>query len=86
MTKEQVVRAEGNIDLFLNHHAYHVDMENGEITAVYAFDTRTSAHTKFVGRLYARLHRTRHDWFSGRGRLGDDGEGPHGHEQHVGLG
>lgn len=51
--KEQVVRSEPNIDLFLNHHAYKVDTQNKEISAVYAFDTRTSEHKKFVGHLYA---------------------------------
>ena len=74
--KEQIVRAEGNIDLFLNHHAYRVESEElrvksktstpstlnsqpstlnyqRSITAVYAFDTRTSEHKKFSGRLYS---------------------------------
>ncbi len=50
--KERIVRAEKNIDLFLNHHAYQVDMADKKIAAVYAFDTRTSEHTKFSGRLY----------------------------------
>jgi hypothetical protein len=56
--KERIVRAEKNIDLFLNHHAYQVDMDGnhakGEkrVAAVYAFDTRTSEHKKFVGRLF----------------------------------
>jgi hypothetical protein len=50
--KEAIVRAEKNIDLFLNHHAYKVDMSGKKLTAVYAFDTRTSEHKKFVGRLF----------------------------------
>ena len=50
--KEAVVRAEPNIDLFLNHHVYQVDKEDSHITAVTALDTRTSADKKFVGRLY----------------------------------
>ncbi len=59
--KEQIVRAEDKIDLFLNHHAYQVDsteLKDSEtgykrtINAVYVFDTRTSEHTKFSGRLY----------------------------------
>ena len=65
--KERIVRNEPNIDLFLNHHAYRVDGEppiklgspdpkrpgaTRSIAAVYAFDTRTSEHKKFVGRLY----------------------------------
>jgi hypothetical protein len=80
--KEAIVRAEKNIDLFLNCHAYRVDLE-GEvkrqesrdksdtappkaldsglstldstprhITAIHAFDTRTSEHFKFTGRLF----------------------------------
>ena len=48
--KEKIVRAEKNIDLFLNHHAYKVDTEGNKITAVYAFDTRTSEHKSFVGK------------------------------------
>ncbi|MBA4015583.1 MAG: NADH-dependent oxidoreductase [Pirellula sp.] len=50
--KERLVRDEKNIDLFLNHHAYQVDRKDKRITAVYAFDTRTSEHKKFVGRLF----------------------------------
>ena len=51
--KEAIVRAEQNIDLFLNHHAYKVDSGENSIEAVYAFDTRTSEHKKFKGRLFA---------------------------------
>ena len=51
--KEAIVAAEKNIELFLNHHAYDVDTRGSELTAVYAFDTRTSARRKFVGRLYS---------------------------------
>ncbi len=51
--KEAIVAAEQNIDLFLNHHAYKVDTEKQLITGVYAFDTRTSAHSRFSGKLYA---------------------------------
>ncbi|MCA9038573.1 MAG: FAD-dependent oxidoreductase, partial [Planctomycetaceae bacterium] len=51
--KEAIVRAEKNIDLFLNHHAYKVESDGVAISAVHAFDTRTSEHKRFVGRLYA---------------------------------
>ena len=51
--KEAIVVAEANIDLFLNHHAYKVDTEQDVITGVYAFDTRTSEHKRFIGTLYA---------------------------------
>jgi len=50
--KEAVVRAEKNIDLFLNHHAYQIDKNGEKIAAVYAFDTRTSAQLKFTGTLF----------------------------------
>jgi len=50
--KEQIVRAEKNIDLFLNHHADKVDLDGEQIAAVYAFDTRTSQRSKFVGALF----------------------------------
>jgi len=51
--KEKIVRAEKNIDLYLNHHAYKVETDGNQISGVHAFDTRTSEHKKFVGRLYA---------------------------------
>jgi hypothetical protein len=51
--KEQIVRAEKNIDLFLNHHAYKIDLDNKRLAAVYAFDTRTSEHKRFSGKLFA---------------------------------
>ena len=47
--KEKIVRAESNIDLFLNHHAYKVESENSRILAVHAFDTRTSEQKRFTG-------------------------------------
>ena len=51
--KERIVRAEPNISLFLNHHAYKVDMDEDRIAAVYAFDTRTSEVRRFSGTLFA---------------------------------
>ncbi|HSG73182.1 MAG TPA: FAD-dependent oxidoreductase, partial [Planctomycetaceae bacterium] len=50
--KEKIVRAEKNIDLFLNHHAYKVETEGNQISAVHAFDTRTSEHRRFSGKLF----------------------------------
>ncbi len=47
--KEQIVRAEKNISLFLNHHAFDVEMASeSEIKSVVAFDTRTGAVRKFL--------------------------------------
>lgn len=51
--KEAIVRAEKNIDLFLNHHAYRVETEDNRIVAVHAFDTRTSEHSRFSGKLFS---------------------------------
>ncbi len=51
--KEAIVRAEKNIDLFLNHHAYAVKKDNNRIVSVTAFDTRTSEHSEFIGRLFS---------------------------------
>lgn len=51
--KEQIVRAEGNIDLFLNHHAYAVKRDGKQLKSVTAFDTRTSEHFEFSGKLFA---------------------------------
>lgn len=50
--KEAVVRAEKNIDLFLNHHAYDVEKDVNRITAVLAFDTRTSERKLFRAPLF----------------------------------
>ena len=50
--REAIVRAEKNIDLFLNHHAFAVEKDGNRITAVLAFDTRTSERKKFTGRLF----------------------------------
>lgn len=50
--KEEIVKNEPNIDLFLNHHAYKVDKKEQRIEAVYAFDTRTSEHKRFSGKLF----------------------------------
>jgi hypothetical protein len=50
--KEAIVRAETNIDLFLNHHAFKVDMDRGQIAAVHAFDTQSGQQTRFVGRFF----------------------------------
>lgn len=51
--KEALVRAEQNIDLFLNHHAFKVETEGSSITAVRAFDTRSGLVRRISGRLYA---------------------------------
>lgn len=48
--KEAIVRAEPNIDLFLNHHAYQVETDGNRITGVLTLDTRTSEVTHFSGR------------------------------------
>lgn len=50
--KTEVVTAEKNISLYLNHHAYKVEKEDGRITAVIAFDTRTGEHKRFVGKFF----------------------------------
>jgi len=50
--KERIVRAEPNIDLFLNHHAYDVNTEGDHIKSVIAFNTRTSEWKKFNGKLF----------------------------------
>jgi hypothetical protein len=89
--KEEAVRAEKNIDLFLNHHAYKVDANEHEIEAVYAFDTRTGARRRFTGKLFSDCtgHGTigylaRADWeMTPKGRMGmsnmwawDEGQEP----------
>ena len=51
--KEEIVLAEENIDLFLNHHAYAVETAGDEIVGVSAFDTRTSERKTFRGAFFA---------------------------------
>jgi len=49
--KDRIARAEKNLSLFLNHHAYQVEMKNpGHIQAVLAFDTRSGAIRRFEAR------------------------------------
>jgi hypothetical protein len=50
--KLAIVQAEPKIDLFLNHHAFAVRAEDNKIVSVTAFDTRTSEHSEFFGRLF----------------------------------
>lgn len=50
--KEALVRSEPNIDLFLNHHANELEMNDGEIESVTAFDTRTSQVRRFEGTFF----------------------------------
>jgi len=58
--KEALVRAEKNIDLFLNHHAYDVEMNGKKIAAIFAMDTRTGEQKRFGGKLFADC--TGHSW------------------------
>jgi hypothetical protein len=51
--KHNIVTAEKNIGLYLNHHAFKVEMESPtKIGAVVAFDTRTGAIRRFTGRTF----------------------------------
>ncbi|MCH1494283.1 MAG: FAD-dependent oxidoreductase [Rubripirellula sp.] len=58
--KEQVVRAEPNIDLMLNHHAFAVEMDDRSVRAVKAVDTRSGAEVKILGNYFADC--TGHAW------------------------
>lgn len=51
--KEEIVRAEKNISLFLNEHVYAAETKGGKIVAVTSLDTRTSKEKKFRGKLFA---------------------------------
>ncbi len=50
--KKALVRSEKNIDLFLNNHAYRVEMADGKVAAVHSFDTRTSRERRFTGAFF----------------------------------
>ncbi|MBL4884034.1 MAG: FAD-dependent oxidoreductase [Planctomycetaceae bacterium] len=67
--KERIVRAEPNLTLFLNHHAFKVDKKKNRIEAVYAFDTRTSAVRRFSAPLFVDC--------TGHGTLGFLAEADH---------
>ena len=58
--KEQIVRAEPNIDLMLNHHAHAVEMDGSRIKSVTALDTRSGAEVKIVGDYFSDC--TGHAW------------------------
>lgn len=52
--KEAIIGAEPNIALFLHHHAFAVELdEGGAILAVRAFDTRTGGEKRFIAPLFA---------------------------------
>jgi hypothetical protein len=58
--KEAIVRAEPNIDLMLNHHAYAAEMDGSRIASVSAFDTRTGADVRVIGNTFCDC--TGHGW------------------------
>ncbi|TWU42617.1 FAD-dependent oxidoreductase [Novipirellula artificiosorum] len=58
--KERIVRAEPNIDLMLNHHAYSVEMDGERIVSVTALDTTTGAEVKILGDYFSDC--TGHGW------------------------
>ncbi len=51
--KDEVVRAEENIDIFLEHHAYGVNMADGKIDGVKIFDVRNSQPKLIKGKFFA---------------------------------
>jgi len=51
--KERTIRAEKNITLFLNHHAYGVDMKDGKIAAVKAVDINSGELKRISGKLFS---------------------------------
>jgi ribulose 1,5-bisphosphate synthetase/thiazole synthase len=52
--KEEVVKAEKSIDLFLNTHVYGVEMtkDDKNIRSVIGLDAKTGKETRFVGKLF----------------------------------
>jgi hypothetical protein len=51
--KEEIVRAEKSLTLFLNHHGTKVEMEGKRIVAVHALDTLTGQEKRFPGKFFA---------------------------------
>jgi hypothetical protein len=58
--KEAVVRAEPNIDLMLNHHAFGVEMKDNLLQAVLALDTRSGSEVRIIGDYFSDC--TGHGW------------------------
>ena len=50
--RETILRAEKNLTLLLNHHAFQVETKGDQIVAVIAMDTRNSHVTRFAARLF----------------------------------
>ncbi|MEL6108385.1 MAG: FAD-dependent oxidoreductase [Planctomycetota bacterium] len=58
--KESVVRAEPQIDLWLNHHAFAAKMDGNSIVSVDAFSTKTGAIVRMLGDRFVDC--TGHGW------------------------
>ena len=58
--KEAVVRAEPQIDLWLNHHAFAAKMDGDRIVSVDAFSTKTGAIVRMLGDRFVDC--TGHGW------------------------
>ncbi len=50
--KEKVVRAEDNVDLYLNHFAFRTNASDNQINSVDAVDTTSGTFTRIAGRLF----------------------------------
>jgi ribulose 1,5-bisphosphate synthetase/thiazole synthase len=50
--KEDVMKAENSIDLFLNTHVYGVEMVGKNIRSVTGLDTKSGKETRFVGKFF----------------------------------
>jgi len=50
--REAILRAEKNLTLFLNQHAFQVETKGSRIVAILALDTRTSEVKRFTGKLF----------------------------------
>jgi len=50
--RRQVVDAEPNLELLLDHHVYDVETEDGRIVAVWALHTKGGRRRRFVGRYF----------------------------------
>ena len=58
--KEKTVRAESNIDLFLNHHAHAVEIDGPRIKSIDALNTKSGAEVRLLGDMFADC--TGHGW------------------------
>ena len=84
--KDKVVAAEKNITLFLGHHVYGLEMNDGKIASVKAVDIEAGKIKRLSGRFFADCTGHGFPWHVVGSGYPVHRKRPHGHEQHVDVG